>query len=240
MTTPCPSFPEGIPLGENGGGTNRFTARKLPRSFYLRPTLTVARDLLGKYFVRESNGETLIGMIVEVEAYLGLKDPASHTYRGKTKRNEVMFKKGGHLYVYFTYGMHFCANIVTEDEGIGHAVLLRAIEPVKGIEIMRKNRGFETVYNKAPALLIAKEKQTSDSTKKKHDLNLTNGPAKLCEAMDIHREQNGTDLLGEEIYLTKGISVKKSQVLSSQRIGITQAKEKRWRFYLKGNKFVSR
>jgi DNA-3-methyladenine glycosylase len=216
--------------------------QKLLRSFYLRPTLAVARELLGKYIVRKNDGESLIGMIVEVEAYLGLKDPASHTYRGKTKRNEVMFKEGGHLYVYFTYGMHFCANIVTEEEGIGHAVLLRAIEPVQGIETMRKNRGFEKLYNHSASSrsLNQRAEHAPGSTKKNNDLNLTNGPAKLCQAFNIGRSENGTDLLGDEIYLTKGISIRKSQILSSQRIGITQAKEKRWRFCLKGNKFVSR
>jgi DNA-3-methyladenine glycosylase len=213
---------------------------KLPRSFYLRPTLTVARELLGKYFVRKSDGKALVGMIVEVEAYLGLKDPASHTYHGKTKRNEVMFKQGGHLYVYFTYGMHFCANVVTEEEGIGHAVLIRAIEPVKGIETMRKNRGFEKLYNKAPALLIIGAERALGSTKKKSELNLTNGPAKFCQAFNIVREQNGIDLLGDDIYLTEGISIKKPQILSSQRIGITQGKEKKWRFYLKGNEYISK
>ncbi|MFI5251051.1 MAG: DNA-3-methyladenine glycosylase [Bacteroidota bacterium] len=194
--------------------------RKLPRSFYLRSTLTVAKDLLGRYIVRKARGITLIGKIVEVEAYLGEKDPASHTYRGRTKRNEVMFKEGGHLYVYFTYGMHFCANIVTEEEGIGHAVLLRALEPVQGIEIMRKNRGFEE----------------SD----KNDKNLTNGPAKLCQALGIARAQNGVDLIGDTIILAEGIQTKSSQILSSTRIGINEGKDKKWRFYLKGNGWVSR
>jgi len=192
--------------------------KKLPRSFYLRPTLIVAKDLLGKYFVRKLGKQTLVGKIVEVEAYLGEKDPASHTYRGKTKRNEVMFKKGGHLYVYFTYGMHFCANVVTEQEGIGHAVLLRAIEPIKGIDLMRKNRGLAT---------------------DKPEKNLTNGPAKLCEAYGIAREENGTDLLGDKIFITTGESITKGSIAASQRIGIRKAIDKKWRFYIKGNNFVS-
>lgn len=192
---------------------------KLPRSFYLRATLTVAKDLLGKYFVRKLNNQTLVGKIVEVEAYLGEKDPASHTYRGQTKRNEVMFKEGGHLYVYFTYGMHFCANVVTEKEGIGHAVLLRAIEPVEGIELMRKNRGFST---------------------DKPDKNLTNGPAKLCEAFGIAREENGTDLLGNKIFFTAGESISNNRIMVSRRIGIKRAIEKKWRFYIKDNDNISK
>src|ERR1700741_2664024 len=145
--------------------------KKLPRSFYLRPTLVVAKDLLGKYLVRKFRRQYLIGKIVEVEAYLGEKDPASHAYRGITKRNEVMFREGGHLYVYFTYGMHFCSNIVTEEEGIGHAVLLRAVEPIEGVNLMMKRRNGTLE-------------------------NLTNGPAKLCQAFGITRKENGTDLLG--------------------------------------------
>lgn len=192
--------------------------KKLPRSFYLRPTLIVAKDLLGKYLVRRLGRQTLIGKIVEVEAYLGTKDPASHTFRGKTKRNEVMFKEGGHLYVYFTYGMHFCANVVTEQEGIGHAVLLRAIEPIKGIDLMRKNRGFTT---------------------SQLDKNLANGPAKLCEAFGIAHNENGIDLLDDEIFITAGESISRNRIVASQRIGIRKAAEKKWRFYIKGNNFVS-
>ena len=114
--------------------TYHFRLRKLPRSFYLRPTLTIAKNIVGLYLCRRVRGKVLVGRIVEVEAYLGAKDPASHAYRGKTKRNEVMFGKGGHLYVYFTYGMHYCCNVVTGGAGIGHAVLLRAAEPVAAVK----------------------------------------------------------------------------------------------------------
>lgn len=192
---------------------------RLSRSFYLRPTLIVARNLLGKYLVRRVGKKFLIGMIVEVEGYLGEKDPASHAYRGKTKRNEVMFKEGGHLYVYFTYGMHFCCNVVTEEEGKGRAVLLRAVEPIKGTEEMRKNRCFDA--------------------DRKDYWNLTNGPAKLCEAFGIEREMNGTDLLGRTIFLTKGEKVLRSKIRSSTRIGVKNGADKKWRFYMKVNAFLS-
>lgn len=194
--------------------------KKLPRSFYLRPTLIVAKELLGKLLIRKIGARLLIGKIVEVEAYLGEKDPASHTYRGKTKRNEVMFRQGGHLYVYFTYGMHFCANVVTRKEGVGEAVLIRAVEPVGGVEVMRKNRGF-----------------TRDGT---DYWNVTNGPAKLCEAFGIQREQNRIDLLGDEIFIARGVVVPKSVIASSTRIGIKRATDRRWRFFVEGNRFVSR
>ncbi len=194
--------------------------KKLPRSFYLRPTLLVAKDLLGKILVRKIGKTTLSGKIVEVEAYLGAKDSASHAYRGKTKRNEVMFGDGGFLYVYFTYGMHFCANVVTGKKDVGHAVLIRALEPLKGIQTMRKNRGF--------------------AADEGDEHSLTNGPAKLCQAFNIKRNNNGVDLLGNEIFLAEGESIPASDVGTSVRIGITQAKEKKWRFFVKGNKWVSR
>jgi DNA-3-methyladenine glycosylase len=190
----------------------------LPRSFYLRPTLTVAKDLLGKYIARRINDKILIGKIVETEAYLGDNDPASHAYRGKTKRNEVMFGEGGHLYVYFTYGMHFCANVVTDAEGRGRAVLLRAVEPLEGRDIMVKNRKLkDTKY-----------------------IKLTNGPAKFCEAFVINSKDNGTDLLGDEIFITTGGNIPRKQIISASRIGITSGTEKRWRYYIKGNPFISK
>ncbi|HLX13352.1 MAG TPA: DNA-3-methyladenine glycosylase [Bacteroidota bacterium] len=196
----------------------KSSLHKLRRSFYLRHTLQVAKELLGCLLVRRIGRKLLIGRIVEVEAYLGEKDPASHAYRGETPRNSVMFREGGLLYVYFTYGMHYCSNVVTEAKGIPRAVLLRAVEPVAGIDTMRTLRGFDDT----------------------NDKNLTNGPAKLCKAMGIERPENGTDLLGNEIYITKGDPVPRSRILSSTRIGINVGKEKKWRFYIKGNPFVSR
>lgn len=194
--------------------------RKLPRSFYLGPTLTVAKDLLGKYIVRKYRGATMIGMIVEVEAYLGERDPASHAYRGKTKRNEVMFRNGGHLYVYFTYGMHYCANVVTGREGVAHAVLIRAIEPVHGVPSMRKNR-------KPPPGGAGQ-------------FAMTNGPAKLCQALHIDRIDNGTDLLGNKIFLARRTPSTAVAIGRSRRIGITRARHHQWRFFLKRNPWLSR
>jgi DNA-3-methyladenine glycosylase len=201
----------------------KVRSKKLPRSFYLQPTLTIAKELLGKYLIRKIRNQTLIGKIVEVEAYLGENYPASHAFNGRTRRNDVMFWRGGHLYVYFTYGMHFCANIVTEEEGKGRAVLLRAVEPIEGIEIMKRLRKMN------------RKKGASAS-----EVNATNGPAKFCEAFDIKREQNGTDLLGKEIYITQGENIPRSKIISSKRIGITNGSEKKWRFYIKENPFVSK
>jgi DNA-3-methyladenine glycosylase len=191
---------------------------RLPRPFYLRPTLTVARDLLGTYLVRTLGGRSLIGKIVEVEAYLGERDPASHAYRGRTRRNDVMFWIGGHLYVYFTYGMHFCANVVTGRENVGEAVLLRALEPISGIDEMARRR-------KRPAEPLH---------------NLCNGPAKLAEALALAREENGADLCGDSIWLGKPEgSHLRPPIGRSSRVGIRVGREHRWRFYIKDSEYVS-
>jgi DNA-3-methyladenine glycosylase len=210
---------------------------RLPRSFYLRPTLQVARDLLGKLLVVRHRGRRLVGKIVEAEAYRE-GDSASHSYRGKTKRNEVMFWKGGHLYVYFTYGMHFCANIVTGREGVGEAVLIRAVEPSEGIETMKKNR-FRS-HQSTTHQLATHQSTTHQLTTHQSRLNLTNGPAKFCQAFGIGREQNGTDLLGEKIYLLNAEPIAQSRIGRSRRIGVTNGSEKRWRFFVKGNEWLSR
>ena len=219
--------------------------RKLPRSFYLRPTLTVAKDLLGKYLVRKLRGKTLVGKIVEVEAYLGERDPASHAFRGRTARNDVMFREGGHLYVYFTYGMHFCCNVVTERKGRGRAVLIRAIEPVEGVGLMVRNRiaargaklksGAERPHARSTHLQLTSHYLTSHHS----DPALTNGPAKLCQAFGIEREQNGTDLLGEQIYIINGESISPSRIAATTRIGIKNGKQKKWRYSIRKNPFVS-
>lgn len=190
-------------------------AKKLPRRFYDRPTLQVAKELLGKYMVVRKGGRRLSGKIVETEAYVGFKDPASHAYKGKTPRNEVMFGKPGHAYVYLTYGVLHCLNLVTEREGYPAAVLIRALEPSEGIELMKKRRGRE------------KSK------------DLTSGPAKLCQALNIDRTLNGADLCGDAIYVEDRGGVVKRRARSS-RIGITEGKERKWRFFMRGNGFVSR
>ena len=201
--------------------------KPLPRSFYLRPTLRVAQELLGKYFIRRIGRKLLVGKIVEVEAYRS-NDPASHSFHGKTNRNSVMFGEGGHLYVYFTYGMHFCANIVTGKEGIGEAVLIRAVEPLTGIEIMTKNRRSSTKSLNLKSL--------------NHEIliNLTNGPAKFCQAFGIARQENGLDLVESEISITKGKPIPSNLIKRSTRIGIRQGVEKKWRFCIKGNPWVSK
>ena len=191
--------------------------KTLPLSFYLRPTLSVAKGLLGQLIVRNCQGKKLIGRIVEVEAYRGSIDPASHAYRGRTKRNDVMFWEGGHLYVYFTYGMHFCANVVTRKKGIAEAVLIRGVEPIRGIDAMRRLRG-----------------------KSVSDLNLTNGPAKFCQAFGIKRRENGVSLLENVIYLIPRKRIARPRIGVSTRIGIRTGIDKQWRFFVKGSRWVSR
>ncbi len=189
----------------------------LAAAFYARPTLTVARDLLGRYLVRNLHGHVLAGKIVEVEAYRGADDPASHAFGGHTQRNDVMFWTGGHLYVYFTYGMHYCANVVTGPQGRPGAVLVRAVEPVQGIEFMRQNR-----------------------PRTKRDLLLTNGPAKLCEALAISRSENGASLTGPTVYLTHGAPTPEHLIGRSARVGIKNGLDKKWRFFERANLWVSK
>ena len=188
------------------------------RRFYLRPTLVVARELIGCTLVRKTRRGILAGRIVEVEAYLGRRDPASHSYRGRTARNDVMFWEGGHLYVYFTYGMHYCANVVTETGGRGCAVLLRAAEPVAGVGAMARRRGLRP-----------------------DDLReICNGPAKLCQALGIGRGENGADLAGETIFLAADReSARRRAIVRGPRVGIRAGTDRHYRYFEKGNRFVS-
>ena len=185
----------------------------LDREFYNRPTLEVARDLLGKKLIRRIGGKELSGIIIETEAYCGTKDSACHAHRGQTLRNAVMFGPPGCAYVYFTYGMHYLLNLVTEDEGNPCAVLLRAIEPLLGLTEMRVRR-------------------------KRHGKELTNGPAKLCQALAIDKFFNGWDLTkGSQLWLENYQMVESQVILSKPRIGIDYARkedrESLWRFLIK-------
>lgn len=196
--------------------------KKLPRDFYKRPVLEVAPDLLGKIFVKAQNGKITAGRIVEVEAYDGSVDEASHTFIGKTKRNSVMFGPGGFLYVYFTYGMYHCCNVVTGFEGSGTAALIRGIEPLTGIEILSLNRFGRSALRSNELI------------------KLTNGPGKVCMAFNINRDHNGLDLLGNEIFLALPDEAGQFETGTSGRIGIKKSVELEWRFFIKNNPYVSR
>ena len=189
----------------------------LPSSFYTAPTLTLARNLMGKTLVRRYRNQRLSGRIVEVEAYHQDGDQAAHSYRGATARNQVMFGPPGHLYVYFIYGMHFCMNVVTEAAGVGAAVLIRAVEPLDGLSVMQELRG-------------AKIKPR----------DLTSGPAKCCQALAIDRSQDGQPLTGPVIWLEDGDAGSPDQIETSPRIGISKSIDLPWRFTLKGNPYLSR
>jgi DNA-3-methyladenine glycosylase len=183
--------------------------------FLNEPAEIVAPRLLGCLLIRELSGQKLTGRIVETEAY-AQHDAASHSYRGKTLRNDVMFGPSGYLYVYFTYGMHYCMNVVTGGQGEGSAVLIRAIEPVEGEAAMQENRGG------------------------KIGIEITNGPAKLCQAMSIGRDMNGHDLRKEPLRLTMQPPLEQAAIVQTTRVGITQATEVPWRYYERGNPYVSR
>ena len=196
-------------------------ADKLPPHFFLQDTVFVARALLGCVLWRRVGRKLLAGRIVETESYLGANDPASHARRGlRSERNESMYLHGGHAYVYFTYGMHWCMNVVTAEADIAEAVLLRAAEPVRGIEEMRKRR-----------------------PKAKRDFDLTNGPGKLCMAMDIDRKLDGERLDGDRLYITaRDIEVREEDIVVTPRVGIENSGEAAaWplRFFLRGNRYVS-
>jgi DNA-3-methyladenine glycosylase len=190
-------------------------SKPLPREFYAGDSRDVAPRLLGKVLV---HGE-LAGRIVEVEAYCGEEDPASHAFKGETARNRTMFGPPGLLYVYFTYGMHWCANAVCGDEGWASAVLLRALHPVAGTDAMRERR---------PAA--------------RRDVDLTNGPAKLCQALAIDRAFDGADLVAADrgVTIVDDGSPPPLAVAQSTRIGLSAGAEHPWRWYVADDPYVSR
>jgi len=201
---------------------NLSKLKKLNRTFYQRELLVVARELLGKILVKADGSALLAGKIVEVEAYDGSIDEAAHTYTGKTIRNQIMFEAGGYFYVYFTYGAHFCCNIVTGEEGHGTAVLIRGVEPVEGIVKMAFNRYGKNLVNE------------------KEKYNLTSGPGKVCQAFGITRDYYGEDLIKGRVYLLNQPKIPEQMVVQTTRIGIKKSIELNWRFYIKDNPFVSR
>ena len=194
----------------------------LPRKFYIRPVLTVAKDLLGKVLIRKDENKILAARIVEVEAYDGKVDKASHSFNGKTKRNEVMFNEGGYFYVYFTYGAHFCSNVVTGKADHGAAVLIRAVEPLIGIDIMIKNR-----FNRN----LKSEKEI---------YNLTSGPGKVCKAFGFTKEHSGLNLTNSDIFIADQPRLRKNKIGISKRIGITKSVSLPWRFFEIGTPYLSR
>jgi DNA-3-methyladenine glycosylase len=184
----------------------------IPREFYNRPTLTVARELIGARLIRTLNGERLVGIITETEAYIGEKDLGCHAKAGRTARTAVMYGPPGHAYVYFTYGHHWMLNVVTEREGFPAAVLLRAIQPIEGIETMSVRRSRRDTF----------------------------GPGKLTQAMGITKSENGVDLTktGSDLWIEAGQQVPNSLVTKGPRVGLNTVpepwKSKPWRFLVKG------
>lgn len=195
---------------------------KLDYQFYQKDAVQTAKDLLGKFLVREIDDKKIVVKIVDTEAYQGAEDKASHAHNNKkTKRTETMFARGGLAYIYLIYGMYYCFNIVTAAEGNPHAVLIRAVEPVKGLDLIRENRKI-------------KSKKIED---------LTNGPGKLSQALKIDKSFDGCDLVkSNKLYLIENED-NNFRIESATRVNIDYAEEyrdKKWRFYIEGNKFISK
>lgn len=189
---------------------------RLSRSFFNRNSVIVAKELLGKVLVRKIKGKKISGMIVETEAYRGSNDEGSHAYKKITPRNKIMFGPPGIAYVYFCYGNHYLLNIVTEKKGSPGSVLIRAIEPIDNILEMKKRRKTDNIYK------------------------LTNGPGKLTQAFGIGKNENGIDVVkSKTFFFIRPKKKRKFKIISTSRVGIKQGLDKKWRFYIKDNKFVS-
>lgn len=190
---------------------------KIGRDFYMRDALSLAPDLLGTILVHVTEEGITRGRIVETEAYMGTKDPASHSYKGNTHRTAVMFGPGGYAYLYLIYGIHCCMNVVANQPGIPEAVLIRAIEPLDGIALMERRRNTTNLYN------------------------LTSGPGKLCQAMGLGKENYGADLLGDTLFLEYGDSTPFS-IVTAPRVNVDYAGEAAlypWRFCVADSPFLS-
>jgi DNA-3-methyladenine glycosylase len=197
----------------SGQGLEMLT---LTRDFYGRDTVRVAKELLGTYLVRVKGKSRMVGRIVEVEAYRGSDDPASHAFRGLTLRNEPMFGEPGHAYIYFTYGNHYCLNVTTQKSGTPGAVLVRALEPLQGFVTMRRLRP------------------------KVSDIELTNGPGKLTKAFGIDKSLNKVDLTQPGPLFISPRSGEPLKIVRSARVGIREGTDRLWRLYIAGCRYVSK
>ena len=197
-----------------------MTASSLPRGFYLRDALQAAPELLGKLLCHETPEGLIAGRIVEVEAYVGPEDDGAHSYGGRrTERTEIQYGEGGYAYVFGIYGMHWCFNAVTALPGKPEVVLVRALEPVAGLELMEKRRSTRALRQ------------------------LCSGPGKLCQALGITKAQYGLDLCGSELYIAEGERIPPERIAVSPRVNIdyaTQYKDRLWRFYIADNEYVSK
>lgn len=236
------------------------------KSFFENKTVEeLAKALLGCELIHKTSEGTTAGIVVETESYHE-SDEASHSYKRRSGRSMVMFGPPGHAYVYFTYGMHWCFNVVAEDEGTGAGVLIRALEPTKGIELMKKRRGFVSQASHLDAMqgdnehrasrtkrYAEREAQAGDTAVRQKPVrmsgsarqqdkvlrSLCSGPAKLVQALGISKTDYGKPLYEGNLYIA-GTKLKNIKINSGARIGISKAKDKPWRFYIEGNSFASR
>ena len=210
-----------------------------PVAALLTSPARAARQLLGAVLVHRTPDGTTSGIIVETEAYCET-DPASHTFRGRTQRNQIMFERAGHAYIYFAYGVHWCVNVVTGPEGRGEASLIRALQPLTGLVLMARRRRVELPGGGAAGLL---RRASEEPTVQRALTSLTAGPARLTQAMGLGQRVYGTYLLrarGAFRLRAPEIPVPDRRIVASPRIGIRRATQKRWRFHIAGNPYVSR